>query len=606
MKKKILTAAVITLLCCAMFAVGVSAAEWDGSIADEFAGGTGTEADPYRIATAEQLAYLARTVNHGNTYEGVYFRQTADIMLNGTSSENWQATARQWTPIGNSSSYVFSGTFDGNGYTISGLYISTQTNYQGLFGYTYNAALKNITVRDADVTGGSYTGAMVGAAKFYSKKLNADHYVDECTVKNSSVTGKDYVGGIAGYVIAHADGTYTNNLSLFCTFDTCIGENNTIKSEKRAGGIVGYIGSGLSTYGSTIIEFIACTNSGSVTAAPANPYGSSSDIYAGGIAGHCGYSVTFTNCMNSGAISALNSSAGGIAGYCSSSTTVRNCCNAGTSAGSGIVNQIVSGEITNCCSGGTVSGKAITSSAGNAVITGCYYLTDSAAADANAAALTEEQMKNPSSFVGFDFANVWMMGGADYPYPVLRGVNDMEKTDAQTPVIFVQTNSVNCAEGEVPTLFACSSVTDGGTLTYQWYICDTADGTYTAVPGAIHAAYQPAQTSGTKYYYVTVTNTNKDATGVQSVSVNSCVTAVTVGAAAKTYTITGTLITYGDKADVTIELLLNGEVVRTETVPNTAGTTLYTIDNVPAGTYTVRVSKDKHVSRTYEVTVGNP
>ena len=67
-------------------------AAWDGSIATAFAGGTGTESDPYQIANGAQLAYLASSVNSGETYEDKYFVLTANINLNGLP----------WTPIANS------------------------------------------------------------------------------------------------------------------------------------------------------------------------------------------------------------------------------------------------------------------------------------------------------------------------------------------------------------------------------------------------------------------------------------------------------------------------------------------------------------------------
>ena len=85
---------------------------WDGSIASAFAGGTGTAENPYQIATGAQLAYLASSVNNGETYAGKNFVLTADIDLN----------KRPWTPIANAfsdalfggSDYrIFAGNLDG-------------------------------------------------------------------------------------------------------------------------------------------------------------------------------------------------------------------------------------------------------------------------------------------------------------------------------------------------------------------------------------------------------------------------------------------------------------------------------------------------------------
>ena len=94
MKKRIGSLLLILALCFTLLPTAVLAADstWDGSIATAFAGGTGTESDPYQIADGAQLAYLASEVNNGRAYENSYFVLTADIDLNN----------KDWTPIGNS------------------------------------------------------------------------------------------------------------------------------------------------------------------------------------------------------------------------------------------------------------------------------------------------------------------------------------------------------------------------------------------------------------------------------------------------------------------------------------------------------------------------
>ena len=120
-KKKFLTILLVVCLVMAMIPMTVLAADgvkdsdtWDGSVATAFAGGTGAEEDPYQISSGAELAYLASTVNSGESYEDKYFVLTKDINLNGLS----------WTPIANSFSDVlfggtdysmFSGKFDGKG-----------------------------------------------------------------------------------------------------------------------------------------------------------------------------------------------------------------------------------------------------------------------------------------------------------------------------------------------------------------------------------------------------------------------------------------------------------------------------------------------------------
>ena len=101
---------------------------WDGSIATGFQSGTGTSDDPYIIATASQLAYLAQQVNGGSaTYDAnTCFKLTSDIDI----------SSHAWMPIAD-----FTGTFDGDGHQITGLNIGTSSardttdGYAGLFGY---------------------------------------------------------------------------------------------------------------------------------------------------------------------------------------------------------------------------------------------------------------------------------------------------------------------------------------------------------------------------------------------------------------------------------------------------------------------------------------
>lgn len=120
---------------------------WVGNIAEKFAGGTGTESDPYQISNGAELAYLAQQVNGGTTYADSFFTLTADIDLNNQA----------WTPIGNENGFdvklAFSGTFNGDGYTVSGLNVP-DTYCPGLFGQiSISAAVQNLIVKGS-VTGG--------------------------------------------------------------------------------------------------------------------------------------------------------------------------------------------------------------------------------------------------------------------------------------------------------------------------------------------------------------------------------------------------------------------------------------------------------------------
>ena len=176
------------------------------------------------------------------------------------------------------------------------------------------------------------------------------------------------------------------------------------------------------------------------------------------------------------------------------------------------------------------------------------------------------------------------------------------ETVAQTPAILVQAQSVRAKVGETAALFVVSSVKDG-ILTYQWYVSDNAEGPFSPIPGATQAAYVPdTSAAGVKFYYVSVTNTNNDATGTKTAVTQSAMSSVTVGQVSGC-TVSGKLFTSGDASDVTIELLLNGKVEYTCTVEDTTGEAQYAIEGVTPGIYTMRVSKEKHVTREYTVTV---
>ena len=132
-----------------------------------------TEEKAYEIRTAEQLALLAYRINTSSTnstYCSLYYVQTADIDL----------SAHYWEAVG-TSSYYFSGHYDGGEYTISGLYTksgsSSSYSYQGLFGYvrgqssSTKATIKNVGITDSNIQGSSYIGGVVGYA-WYSTVTN--------------------------------------------------------------------------------------------------------------------------------------------------------------------------------------------------------------------------------------------------------------------------------------------------------------------------------------------------------------------------------------------------------------------------------------------------
>ncbi len=379
----------------------VAADTWDGSIATSFAGGSGTEDDPYQIATGAQIAYLATLINgsSNSTYCSCYYILTADIDLNNIS----------WTPIGYVSLYCFKGTFDGDGHIISNLYMSSTSLYGGLFGMVRVATIKNVTLSNCNITGYMYSGGIVGYVQGMSTVIqnctvsgsvscvqtsstnpciaggivgNGNYTSLIGCVNNAAVTvssiGKLYAGGLAGSLINGTISSCCNNGSVAISYDDA-------KSE-YVGGLVGDLSSK-----STVSDSY---NAGSVTA---DLSGILSSAYAGGLFGQVGTSCTVTECYNAGVVTATATStvyAGGLAGVSNATgATISNCYNAGTVSGTskytyigGLVGYNYSNNtIQYCHNVGTVSGTTSDYVGGIAgknggTITNAYYLSTSASA----------------------------------------------------------------------------------------------------------------------------------------------------------------------------------------------------------------------------------
>ena len=152
------------------------------------------EIEKYEISNAGQLYWFAEQVNSGNASVNAVL--TTDIVVNegnlatydGTSPNTWMT----WTPIGNGASRrVYSGTFDGQGHTISGLYVNSNDNYIGLFGVVMSGSnIKNIGVINSYFKGNDFVGGIAGT-------VNESSFVQNCYSINT-ISGNDYIGGICG------------------------------------------------------------------------------------------------------------------------------------------------------------------------------------------------------------------------------------------------------------------------------------------------------------------------------------------------------------------------------------------------------------------------
>jgi len=174
---------------------------WSGKIATKFAGGSGTEEDPYLIETPEQLAYMFYRGAGSYSYKLI-----ADIKLNDTSKADWEKTANTWFSGRN---YSFSGHFDGNGHVVTGLYAESTDAIVALFPYVYyNAIIENLGIDDSSIVNPSsdgykqsYSGALVGYIE--SWQSDANNYKHPPIIRKCFVGDGVYVEGFfAGGLVA--------------------------------------------------------------------------------------------------------------------------------------------------------------------------------------------------------------------------------------------------------------------------------------------------------------------------------------------------------------------------------------------------------------------
>jgi len=296
----------------------VNADVWDGTVATGFANGSGSETDPYLISTSAQLAYLAQQVNGGTSYEGKYFRQTANFDLAG----------KKWTPIGNFPN-EFKGHFDGDNKEVYDLNVDITGSYAGLFGNIRNGSVKNVRICSGSVKASLYyVGGIVGEFNYST--------MENCTA-SVNVSGNSNVGGLAGSISGSTvsnchflsgeivgsgdgnwDGEYVGGIvghvqsSNVSTVKDC-SANASVKGKMNVGGLCGWFGNGDH-------EFSNCTMKGSVTV---------TKEWCGGLVGYLSSSNgKFENCQFEGSIKKDGDdvSATGIAiGADASNVTFKNC-----------------------------------------------------------------------------------------------------------------------------------------------------------------------------------------------------------------------------------------------------------------------------------------
>ena len=218
--------------------------------------GKGTEAEPFVLKTAEHLAWFRDYVNEGHPSACAKIADDVKEIDMSTichkADTEKQVAELSWTPIGNFGN-KYQGTFDGNGKTISNLYINATSDNTGFFGYAEKGSIKNITFNNAKVnSSGDYTGILAGDAG-YCMIENIK------TLANCSVIGKGRVGGIAGYALgnisncenhAMVNGTSTVGGIIGCyrssanSITSCANYGAVTGTNSQVGGMVGFLASG--------------------------------------------------------------------------------------------------------------------------------------------------------------------------------------------------------------------------------------------------------------------------------------------------------------------------------------------------------------------------
>jgi len=428
-------------------------------------GGSGTSADPYRIATLNDLKLLSETSDVWHAY----FVQTANIDASETSSWN---SGSGFSTIGNSET-AFIGRYNGKGHAVNGLFINRPSNkYIGMFGYMKGGSIDSISVTDANIKGFQYTGTLVGYLSF-----NAT--VTSCYASGTVSSLSIEIGGLIGE-------------SYQSTVNNCHA-STSVSGDKYVGGLVGYI-----TYGTLQNSYAT----GTVT-------GTGNGSGNGGLLG-CNSVGTVTNCYATGTVSGITNS-GGLVGY-NYGGTLQNCYATGNVTGTGqytgglLGNNGTYGTVSKCFSTGIVSG---TTNVGGLVgyntktVEYSFWDTETSgqfASDGGEGKTTTE-MKQQSTFTGvdWDFSSIWAIQ-EETTYPYFR--------TASAPAITSVSPNTGSVSGGVPVIITGTNFTGAVSVKFG----NTSATGYTVDSDTQITVVSPVGAAGTVDITVTTTGGGTSAT----------------------------------------------------------------------------------------------
>jgi len=425
----------------------------------------------FTVSTADDLAGLSQLVNGGNSFDG----KTISL-INNISLSVYTA----WTPIGTASAR-FKGTFDGGYHEISSFTISVGNSYRGLFGVIDGGTVKNTGIK------GTITTLWVSDG---------------------------HVGGIAGHLIS---GSIINSYA-----DVVISTARPDSGSKSYyGGIAGMVG----VYGGASVASISnCYSTGSITIAPLGNGG-------GGIAGWVHSNSSVTNCYSTMSIT-YNRFVGGIAG--SNDGTVTNCA---------ALNPMV--KATAQAIDDPQDRRVASTNDPSRIFSNNYGRVDMLDIDNSQAKWTKRGLDDldgedvtmttaqtaafwttEANWEGDAWdEDIWVFEDGNLPKLKSPQIVVPPIVNAQTPTITAQPQGPTSPiqMGADFQLEITASVSDGGTLTYQWYRSGISGyESSILIAGAILRTYKPDTSEVSEYwYYCVVTNTNNSVNGEKAASVYS-------------------------------------------------------------------------------------
>ena len=370
--------------------------------------GDGSSGNPYQIATLNNLYWITQNSSSWNSH----FIQTADI--DATTSSTWDI-GQGFSPIGDDATQ-FTGSYDGQEYNVTGLYIHRPSTWWiGFFGFIGNfsnsATITNVKLEGVQISGATNVGGLIGG--------QCNSLATNCS-STGSVNGSHQVGGLIGYQY------------YLSTANNCYSKGSVTGSLQDVGGLIG------NQYSSSSIS--NCYSNCSVTG---------SDDCVGGLIGIQWSSSVANGCYSTGPVIGHSSNVGGLIGY-QDDANVTDCYSTGSATGDlsnvgGLIgNQYAYGVVKRCYSTGFIMGGShlggLIGIQSSSKTDSCFWDMTSSGQTISAGGTGKDtaEMKTESTFTnaGWNFTTVWSINSSindGYPYLASNTPTFIEGATIGTP-----------------------------------------------------------------------------------------------------------------------------------------------------------------------------